>query len=76
MQKTPDPLPTLFQVGRSLKRCVVLPCSAHGGHHLGIPATGKRVSFPVMTMARFQDGKKADGKMAAEPFEPEGENKS
>src|SRR5215472_15727195 len=27
----------------------LLRCEAtHGGHHLGVPATGKRVTFPVM----------------------------
>jgi steroid delta-isomerase-like uncharacterized protein len=40
-----------------LLRCEV----THGGDHLGIPATGQRVNFPVMTMARFQDGKIVEG---------------
>lgn len=41
---------------------VVLHCEAtHGGDHLGIPATGKRVTFPVMAMARYRDGKIVEG---------------
>ena len=41
---------------------VLLRCEAtHGGDHLGIPATGRRVQFPVMTMARYQDGKIVEG---------------
>jgi|SRR5579871_4153464 len=40
----------------------LLRCEAtHGGDHLGIPATGKRVQFPVMTMARYHDGKIVEG---------------
>lgn len=40
----------------------LLRCEAtHGGDHLGIAATGKRVTFPVMTLARFQDGKIVEG---------------
>lgn len=40
----------------------LLRCEAtHGGDHLGIPATGKRVNFAVMTMARFLDGKIMEG---------------
>jgi steroid delta-isomerase-like uncharacterized protein len=41
---------------------VLLRCEAtHAGDHLGFPATGKRVTFPVMTMARFHDGKIVEG---------------
>jgi len=41
---------------------VLLRCEAtHGGDHLGFPATGKRVTFSVMTIARYQDGKIVEG---------------
>jgi len=41
---------------------ILLTCEAtHGGDHLGIPATGKRVKFPVMTMARYRDGRIVEG---------------
>jgi len=40
----------------------LLRCEAtHGGDHLGVPATGRRVNFPVMTMARYDDGKIVEG---------------
>lgn len=40
----------------------LLRCEAtHSGNHLGVPATGKRASFPVMTMARYRDGLIVEG---------------
>lgn len=33
----------------------------HTGDHLGVPASGKTVRFPAMTMARLQDGKIVEG---------------
>jgi steroid delta-isomerase-like uncharacterized protein len=41
---------------------VLLRCEAtHDGDHLGIVATGKRVTFPVMSMAQYRDGKIVEG---------------
>ncbi|MCW3098761.1 MAG: hypothetical protein JWL77_4379 [Chthonomonadaceae bacterium] len=41
---------------------VLLRCEAtHAGDHLGVPASGKRVTFSVMTMARYCDGKIVEG---------------
>ncbi|MCW3054698.1 MAG: putative ester cyclase [Chthonomonadales bacterium] len=41
---------------------VLLRCEAtHGGDHLGVPATGKPVTFPVMSMARYREGKIVEG---------------
>lgn len=39
-----------------------LTCTAtHKGDHLGMPATGKQVQFPAMTIARLKDGKIVEG---------------
>jgi steroid delta-isomerase-like uncharacterized protein len=35
--------------------------ATHGGDHLGVPATGAKVTFPVMSMARIVDGKIVEG---------------
>lgn len=41
---------------------VLLRCEAtHGGDLLGVAATGKRVDFPVMSMARYKHGKLIEG---------------
>jgi len=41
---------------------VLLRCEAtHGGDNLGVPATGKRVTFPVMSMTRCHKGKIVEG---------------
>jgi len=41
---------------------VLLRCEAtHAGDHLGVPATGKRVTFPVMSIARYHDGLIVEG---------------
>jgi steroid delta-isomerase-like uncharacterized protein len=33
----------------------------HQGDHLGVPATGRFVAFPGMTMARYRDGRIIEG---------------
>jgi len=39
-----------------------LTCRAtHGGDTLGVPPSGRAVTFPVMTMARVQDGRIVEG---------------
>jgi steroid delta-isomerase-like uncharacterized protein len=35
--------------------------TTHKGEFMGIPATGKRVRFTGMSIARFQDGKLVEG---------------
>lgn len=59
----PDVHVTIEQcVAHEDKVAVLLTCDAtHGGDQLGIPATGKRVSFPAMTIARYRDGKIVEG---------------
>ena len=59
----PDLHVTIEQLVATTDRVVVLlRCEAtHGGDHLGMPATGKRVTFPVMTMARYQEGRIVEG---------------
>lgn len=40
----------------------LLRCEAtHQGGQLGVPASGKRVAFPVMTTARYREGKIIEG---------------
>ena|SRR5579871_2116667 len=59
----PDVKITVEQsVGCGDMAVVLLRCEGtHGGDHLGVPATGKKVSFAAMTMARYRDGLIAEG---------------
>jgi steroid delta-isomerase-like uncharacterized protein len=59
----PDLHVTVLQsVAAGDKVALLLSCEAtHAGDHLGVPATGKRVQFHVMTLARYREGKIVEG---------------
>jgi steroid delta-isomerase-like uncharacterized protein len=39
----------------------LIATATHKGDELGVPASGARVTFPVMTMARIRDGQIVEG---------------
>jgi steroid delta-isomerase-like uncharacterized protein len=59
----PDLHITVEQAIKTADRvALLLTCEGtHAGDHLGVPGTGKRVKFSVMTMGRYQDGKIVEG---------------